>query len=981
MKMNSGILIHKENFSHNFFDMQREGFKRVLIVMGILFAGFIYVGSVNAQNSTTTTSTTCSEAEYWCSSQKKCIPNGTMCDTSGSTGTTCPVATPIRCPDNTCAVVAGNCPSTTTTTCSSSQRLCASKSTCVDEWSPCDGVCTGGKYFCSYSDNSGGWCSSSPCTESQCASAGRKWCKNSVNTCSTASSGWCASSPSEICPPHDRASCEAVKGEWCGSGWCALYGNTCPAMTWPSDQTECELYKGTWCPPQQSTSGTAATCMMGSCMMAGQSCSKMYGGGTCWDGSTMNSSSGSYCPPMPTTKETCTATAGKTYWCENTSGGWSSGWCSMMPCNKDQCTAAGKFWCDSAGTYTSESSGWCSDMKCSPPGKMICPDGDTFVDRLKDCPKKGSEPTMKDCPDGTKVPMSSVCPEKKKTCSDGSMIAMDATCPTQFTCPSGTKVATSTDCPAGDYKECTGGKKVLKGTDCPKEEMEKLCSDSDDGSKCPLSEVEIQRMKKEIDANLKKLDSLETFFKGKEGIGDEYLEDIIDLRTELNALTMTLQGMNILKRQVSVRISELKNEKSKIERAKEEPLIEDLDEDNREEELRNVKRNIKDAERLFRDLSTRIGKLEKKTTMIFGQKETFVVPAGLKEIVDSAKTSIALIKKADTYNEAEEAIQDVQGHIESIESYQNSISFFLRTWTDEKAKKKRVYYHSDVVMRDIENFIKRVNAQVAVFEKSLKSSADKREYASFVSAVSEIMDAVKDQYKKFYKGEIEDEELKDIEKWAESAIFEKLEEVRDTIADAKGARKLTKFIEKMESSNNVYAKLLKKTKKVRTKSGKKTIVKTEFVIPKGSEKRQEAEQKMAALACFLTPKPSSDECATIQEQTEVDVLYLKDLQKVKKDEYAEKVLPVVAAAFSVLEELDGILGLAKKTSEDDAQEERRERFKDASTPSFDLKLQKTQDSLEDSDIRANFYRRNSLQEFARIINGKNVSYSQFAQNQ
>jgi len=274
----------------------------------------------------------------------------------------------------------------------------------------------------------------------------------------------------------------------------------------------------------------------------------MYGGGTCWDGSTMNTGSGSYCPPMPTTKETCTANAGKVYWCENSGSGWSNGWCSMMPCNKDQCTAAGKYWCDnSAGG--SGTSGWCGDMKCAPMGKMICPDGDTFVDSLKNCPRKGSEPTMKDCPDGTKVPTSSVCPEQKKTCSDGSIISGTAPCPTDttLTCPGGAKVKALEECPTADFKTCPDGKKVLKTVDCHKQEK-KMCPDGKtekvEGKECPLTESDLKKMKELKEEYLKRLEELATFFKNA---GDATSFDKIGkLKASLDTLPLTTAGLDIL---------------------------------------------------------------------------------------------------------------------------------------------------------------------------------------------------------------------------------------------------------------------------------------------------------------------------------------------------------------------------------------------------------------------------------------------------
>jgi len=735
-------------------------------------------------------------------------------------------------------------------------------------------------------------------------------------TCAVASSGWCTSSATDVCPAYDKASCTAVSGQWCGT-WCAQNGSTCPEMRMPYDKEECDLYKGTWCQKTQSASG-AMSCMMEMCMVAGQSCAKMQQGMmSCWDGS---SNSGS-CPSMPTTKDTCVASASKgVYWCENSGNGW----CGMMPCNKTQCTVAGKYWCDySTPASTGSTSGWCSDMRCAPSGQMVCPDGDTFRTKLIDCPKKSTE-TEKTCPDGTKIPATSVCPEEKKKCPDGTMVAMDAVCSPLFTCPGGKKVSALAECPADDFQTCVGGKKVLKGLQCPKGEKE-MCDDGvmekKEGVDCPLTKKQAEDLGNLRNSYIKTLDGLYTFFNDR---NDTTLRDkATDLKTFFIAAPLTSAGKSLIEGKKSA-IDLLAGEK-------ENKIIEDdkiRDEKNRAKQLQEAKNAVTGLPKAeIQNILNNIKKVEAQQVVVpkIG-KIDIIIPASLKDIVGSIKDSMDTIETAKTYDDGENAIKKLIQGSKDIESYDkylgliNTPSQFVRT------------------VNDIQKVITIENDELTSLKKDLKKD-EKKELNDTLQEIEGMLTEVKDNFENFYKGEVNDQ---DIDAYIEESINQKLEEASSLMGDVRQIQTFKDIVKNTESKIKRYNKELSKVdRKTRTLKVQGTI-------------RDEVKKAMEELVPLLA-----------------------DLNKLKREnssQFEEKILPVLNQVTERTDRIDELLDLKKTSSLSKALDTMSLNLEKVKS----FQMQGLQDRLKGIDTGANLYRSDVRGEISRIINRKNISYSKFA---
>ncbi|MEK7211068.1 MAG: hypothetical protein AAB731_00355 [Patescibacteria group bacterium] len=262
-------------------------------------------------------------------------------------------------------------------------------------------------------------------TESTCASAGYKWCKNSDGT-----TGWCSNSATYTCPAYDAASCATQSGEWCayqsgtggwcstptsgmvsygcpiydkavcesksrlwcisssgGSGWCANIGEKCPA----ADKASCEAQGSEWCPPTSTGYGSTGYCNTATnykCPIYDQAtceskarkwCVSTYGGG--WCGQTATDTCGA-------TGSTGSGTGGSTG-----SGSTSSGTATMTwPSTETDCVKYKGKWC--ANNYSSGGTAYSMTGACmmgnqtcpvSPPtGKMTCWDN-SFVTLWSEC--------------------------------------------------------------------------------------------------------------------------------------------------------------------------------------------------------------------------------------------------------------------------------------------------------------------------------------------------------------------------------------------------------------------------------------------------------------------------------------------------------------------------------------------------------------------------------------------------------------------
>lgn len=574
--------------------------------------------------------------------------------------------------------------------------------------------------------------------------------------------------------------------------------------------------------------------------------------------------------------------------------------------------------------------GWCGDMKCAPSGKMTCPDGDTFVERLKDCPKKGSEPTMKDCPDGTKIPVSSVCPEQKKTCPDGSMVAPSATCPdVLYTCPNGKKVATSADCPV-EEKTCSDGSKIAKDKECP------------------FSEKQLTALKERKESYLKKLNELEVFFKGANDTTS--LDKVAKLKSSLDALPLTSAGEELLDA-MKADINLLMEEKEDIEKKKQVEEDAVRDEENRKKALQGMKVAIKGFSRQVQKALDSIKQIEAKEIKVssIGKgdkvvlvKTKIVVPAELKEILNAMDESVKAILDAQTYDDAESSIEDLRVGLENIQSYE----MYIRALPDLPN-----------ILQKIHTYIVAEEKEIAFLKNQLKAD-DKKELAEQLEELGTLMAEVKENATKLREGGVTEE---DIDDFVDDFIYEKLGAISDSIRDLQQIRRFAGFVK------DTNAKFARYTKELNKKNSKLK-----------ADAKEQARALTQEVSCFVQSKATMpDVCAEIKEKLGLAVIDLNKLTKEKKAQFEEKVLPVVEAALDRLMQLDEILGIVKKSAlgrEVDVLREKLEKVKSFELPTLEESIDKTQ-------ARANFYRSDPRAEFARIINGKNVSYNKFAQNQ
>ncbi len=305
-------------------------------------SGFYWNGSSCVANPTSTMSTSCPAGQEW--RQTACVvtsspapatssttntwtaPTAASCaaqnmnyctPTSGGSGwcssSECPPSTPAACTakgwawcaDSTgfssggCMMSAGPCPNSTPTPMPSAPTSCPQPS-----WPE-------GKYLCTSSGSyASTYCSSNPCTQSQCSAAGKKWCD-----------------PAPM-PAGSMASSSTLQG-WCTDSTCPTTSTPTPTPVPTPTPTPMPVPPPTPVPPTPPTPTTPPP------------------------------------PPSPTTCPQAGQSADMKYKCTS-SGPYASGspWCSTMPCAQSECTGSEFEWCDPAPTtsttamYTPQ--GWCS---------------------------------------------------------------------------------------------------------------------------------------------------------------------------------------------------------------------------------------------------------------------------------------------------------------------------------------------------------------------------------------------------------------------------------------------------------------------------------------------------------------------------------------------------------------------------------------------------------------------------------------------
>lgn len=694
---------------------------------------------------------------------------------------------------------------------------------------------------------------------------------------------------------------------------------------------------------------------------------------SCWDGSSAMGS----CPAMPTTKETCTAPAnsGKVYWCENTSGGWSSGWCSMMPCNKEQCATAGKHWCENStvgGTAGTAVSGWCSNMRCMPmppAGKMTCPDGSTFTDRLTNCPKKGSEPVMKDCPaDGTKVPVSSICPEQK-TCSDGSAMPSTGVCPPAVTpiifCPSGKQVKVEDECPATDFTTCND-ERVLKGTICSRSTDEKT-EKRKSKEYSDLTDKQAEKIKNKRDGYLKDIIGLETFFNldsvKENDDAKAMIREISDLRQLLQRLAINVQASDALDL-IAARISVVRDTKLTLQQGKEIEGDQELDQSKRSEELLRLQNKSKGFLLKVQSAEKRIATFEKKQIMVDplmsttkGTKQikiAIVAPQELKDVLKEIKESLNAILQAETYNEAEDEIGKVKESVSTLEPYGTYIQAMP------------VLLRKDGLPR-MYNLVLKLNRSIASmnvnFEKAGRTEKDELDdmVAGIHAQAQEVMNTVVG----LHSGVALEENFLD---FIEVNVFQKIKDINDDIEDVGRMLKIKDLPRELDKKINSY------TLKLNVKSGKNFKV--------SGETRTQARDALYALAekigTSCTEEKKGKKIGMITCPTKpTKSKSLKELLASPMSQWEEKVLPEVQGIIDKADALDQLLDIEKKAEAIQGSDN----FQKAVGKEAEFDVDTFDETVTRADARANFYRKSAFEEIARIMRGKAVSYGQFAQNQ
>lgn len=742
----------------------------------IVMAGLLLAVGVLAQTTTNSTSNTTSDPQTQCTTGggKWCINSGGSMSGSGY-----------------CSYSTSPCPAYDSASCSAQSG----------EW-------------CAYSGGSGGWCatggSSCPINDqASCNSKGRTWCNYSTAGSSAGStgSGWCAN-VGEKCPAYDEASCKAQGSEWCTSsyggsgwcsstagscpindkatceskgrswcidsssystsgGWCASTGSTCPStsgttsstytpppatFTWPSTESDCTKYKGVWCKNTYPSTYSA-----GSCNMAGQTCyvAPPAGKMSCWDGSFVDTYSS--CPTTPSTKTDCETKGYK--WCDTTASSYSS-------------------------SYTS--SGWCTGKTYNcptypPTGKMSCPDGVTFATTLTECPTTQTtvvQPTTKTCPDGKVVDASVACPVTFKTCPDGSKVETTVNCPEKTT-------DQTTTCLSKGGKWCldksgSSGYCMLEGE----------CKVSDDGKVPDQPQTLDEKQTRFVEMTKKEyFRSLESIEKTLKRLGDtESLAKVAALKTKIGALPMDSSVFDALEA-IKDDIMTLREVKDDLIAKKGEVEMSERDRAMQERALKQMQKNISSFSKQLDRIKVKMDRLE---------KQGFVIPATLKELITQSRELIVKIKEAKTPEEAFDAGNALA-----------EISEDLNLWMPRLEQLSRISQFIKMMQAEI-NKREAAYKRVVALVKRLK--LDLEEYTGEVRT---MLDAVKETYSQLKTREWSDEEPFD---FVQEQIIDKLLDADDkmvfitNLANMRGS--VNKIAAKINTYNARIARLVRQKKDV-----------------------------------------------------------------------------------------------------------------------------------------------------------------------
>lgn len=730
----------------------------------VVIAGLLLAVGVLAQTSTSDgTSSTTQTADQQCVSG-----GGKLCPSSSGSG-------------NWCSYSTSPCPPYDTASCSAQ-----------------------GGEWCAYTGGGGGWCatggSSCPINDKAgCEAKSRTWCVS--QSTGYASSGWCANA-GEKCPAYDEPSCKAQGSEWCtssygGSGWCSTTSGTCPindkatciakgrswcadtsaystsggwcanaggtcpgtsgtasstytppaTFTWPSIESDCTKYKGVWCKNMYPS-----TYSDGSCMMAGQTCPSATPAGkmSCWNGTYVDTWSN--CPSSPTTKS--------------------------------DCETKGYKWCDtSSASVPSTYSGWCSGQASNcptypPVGKMTCPDGVTFATTLSECPTSQTtvQPTTKTCPDGKVVDVGVACPVIFKICPDGSKVETTVTCPVKTD-------DQATTCLSKGGKWCldrsgSAGYCVVGG-ECKIYDDDKVPDQTLDEKQIRFVEM----TKKEY------LRSLESIEKTLKRLGDtESLAKAAVLRARIVALPMdssVFEALEIIKDDIMT----LREVKDDLIAKKGEVEVSERDRAMQERALKQMQKNISSFAKQLDRIKVKMDRLE---------KQGFVIPASLKELITQGRELVVKIKDAKTPEEAFDAGNALA-----------EISEDLNLWMPRLEQLSRIAQFSKMMQNEIN---KRESAykSVVALVKRLKIDLEDN-----VAEVRSLLDSAKEAYAQLKTREWVDEEPFD---FVQEQIIDKLDDADDKMADIRALANLRASVNRVAARVNTYnariARLVRQKKDV-----------------------------------------------------------------------------------------------------------------------------------------------------------------------
>lgn len=731
----------------------------------IVVAGLLLAVGVLAQTSTGTGSSTTTQTE-----DEQCLGGGgKLCKKADGTGNWCSYSTSPCPPYDTascsaqggewcayssgtggwCATGGSSCPINDKATCEAKSRTwCVSQST-------------------GYA--SSGWCATvgekCPAYDSAtCSAQGGEWCTSSYG-----GSGWCNSTPGN-CPINDKATCESKSRTWCADtsaystsgGWCANTGSTCPStsvatsstyvppatFTWPSIESDCTKYKGVWC-----KNIYPSTYSVGSCMMAGQTCPSATPAGkmSCWNGTYVDT--------------------------------WSS--CPASPTTKSDCETKGYKWCDtSSASYSSTYSGWCSGQSSScptypPVGKMTCPDGATFATTLSECPTASTvvQPTTKTCPDGKVIDASAACPVTFKVCPDGSKVE------TTVTCPEKTNDET-TVCLSKGGKWCldrsgSTGYCVVGGE----------CKIYDDG-KVPEVKTLDEKQTRFVEMTKKEyLRSVESIEKTLKRLGDtESLAKVAALKEKIGAVPMDTSAFDTLET-IKDDIMTLREVKDDLIAKKGEVEVSERDRAMQERALKQMQKSIGSFAKQLDRIKVKMDRLE---------KQGFVIPASLKELITQGRELVVKIKEAKTPEEAFDAGNALA-----------EISEDLNLWMPRLEQLSRIAQFSKMMQNEINKRESAYKSVVALVKRLRIDLEDN------VAEVRSLLDSAKEAYAQLKTREWVDEEPFD---FVQEQIIDKLDDADDKMADIRALANLRASVNRVAARVNTYnariARLVRQKKDV-----------------------------------------------------------------------------------------------------------------------------------------------------------------------